>query len=136
MTTATPGAEADKPAGGQPARHRFPALWPGALGMLFLLLAIIPTMPDEYYTALRYVVCGLSAAMMVLAVYCRRWEWIVPFVLLAALFNPIRWPGVGLKLWQLADLGGALLFLFAAYFIYPKPKKTAASAAAPPETPR
>jgi len=133
MTAAAPGTEPKKVVGVRAQEHTFPALWPGAAGILFLLLAVVPTLPGEYFTALRYIVCGLSAVMIVLAGYCRRWEWIVPFLLLAAVFNPIHWPGFGVGYWQLADVAGALLFLLAAYFIYPKrkaPEKALTSQAA------
>jgi hypothetical protein len=124
MAAATSATESTKVAGGPTQEHRFPAIWPGALGILFLLLAVVPTLPNEYFTVLRYIVCGLSAVMILLAGQCRRWEWIVPFLLLAALFNPIHWPGFGLRYWQLADGAGALLFLLGSYFLYPKPKAT------------
>ena len=139
MAADTPGAgqkagiQAKKAPGTPADRHRFPASWPGAAGILFLLFAVIPTLPSEYFTALRYLVCGLSAVMIVLAWYCRRWAWIAPFLLLAAVFNPIHWPGFGVKYWQLADVAGALLFLVGAYFIYPKrkaPEKAPAAQAA------
>jgi len=122
MTAGAPGTGPKKVTGAFAQEHRFPALWPGAVGILFLLFAVIPTLPSGYYTMLRYIVCALSAVMIVLAGYCHRWEWILPFLFLAAVFNPVRWPGFSLRYWQLADIAGALLFLLAAYFIYPKRK--------------
>ena len=67
--------------------------------------------------------------MMVLAGRCRRWWWILPFVLLALMFNPIRQPSLGTRLrWQLVDFAGAVLFMLGAYFIYPKPKQQSTKA--------
>ena len=127
---ATAGASKKEPTAGEPAtdEHGFPGLWPGALGMLFLLLAVLPTMPEKYYEwGLPFIVPGLSVVMMVLAVRCRRWWWIVPFVLLVALFNPIKQPSLGSRgLWVMVDVAGSALFLLGAYFIYPKPRTTGA----------
>ncbi len=125
MTAAKP-AQVSPPAGTEPpAEHSFPALWPAAFGLLILLLAILPTLPEEYYEwFLPFAVPGLSVVMMVLAGRCRRWWWILPFVLLALMFNPIRQPSLGTRArWQLVDFAGAVLFLLGAYFIYPKPKR-------------
>ena len=122
---AATGPSRKEPSSGGPAapRHRFPALWPGALGMLFLLVAVLPTMPDGYYEwGLPFIVPGLSVVMMVLAVRCRRWVWMVPFVLLVVLFNPIKQPGLGSRpMWVMVDVAGSVLFLLGAYFVYPKP---------------
>ena len=111
-------------------RHSFPAIWPGALGALILLVAIFPTMPEDYYDYfLPFAVGGLGAVMIVIAVRCRRWWWIAPFIVLALFFNPIPLlkPGLGSRfLWQLADFAGAVLFLLGAYFIYPKPGRVKA----------
>lgn len=111
----------DSKAASSADENSFPALWPGAVGMLFLLVAVLPTLPGEYYDyVLPWVVLVLCSAMMVLAVKCRRWGWVAPFVLLAGLFNPIHRPTMGLNAWRLADVLGAMLFLAGAYFIYPK----------------
>ena len=110
-------------------RHSFPAIWPGALGALILLVAILPRMPEDYYDYfLPFAVGGLGAVMIVIAVRCRRWWWIAPFVFLGLVFNPgpLLKPSLGLTLWRLADFAGAVIFLSAAYFIYPKPGRVKA----------
>jgi hypothetical protein len=123
MAAPTSGTEPKKTVSGATQKHRFPAIWPGALGTLLLFLAV-PKMPSEYYDyVLPVSVVGLSAVMVLLAVACRRWVWVLPFVRLSSFFNPIHRPGLGSVFeWQLADVVGALLFLVGAYFIYPKPK--------------
>lgn len=134
MTLHAPSAQPGARGSGSPTsrRHSFPAVWPGAVGMLLLLVALLPTLPGEYYDyVLPVAVLGLSAAMVVLAVRCRRWGWVVPFVVLAGVFNPIRRPTMALTAWRLADVAGAVLFLVAAYFIYPKVRPPAEGAGSP-----
>lgn len=135
MTAATAGTETKKPVGGPREKHRFPALWPGTLGMLLLFLAV-PKMPSEYYDyVLPFSVVPLSAVMVLLALGYRRWGWVLPFLVVGAFFNPIRRPGLAsVSQWQMADVAGALLFLLGSYFIYPKRKAPEKAPAA--QTPR
>ena len=107
--------------------HRFPALLPGAVGMLILLISVFPTAGDihkHYYARIMpAVVLVLSIIMITLAVRCRRWVWVLPFVLVVAFFNPtylLRLDAGAEMGWQVADILAATCFLLGAYFIYPK----------------
>ena len=81
-------AEPRQDAGG----HSFPALLPGAVGMLILLISVFPTAGDvhkHYYDRIMpAIVLALSIIMIALAIRCRRWVWVLPFVLVVAFFTP------------------------------------------------
>jgi len=120
-------------------KHSFPALWPGALGMLILLISVFPTAGDihkHYYDyILPTVVLVLSVVMVVLACRCRRWAWVLPFVVLVVFFNPVWRPSLGThRAWAMADFAGAVLFLLGAYFVYPKPRTPQEEAGTPPRS--
>lgn len=63
---------------------------PSLIASALLLIALINSQPDSYYTLLRIVVCGV-AALIVLALYRSGqqtpWLWVVGFI--ALLYNPI-----------------------------------------------
>ena len=107
--------------------HSFPALLPGAVGMLILLVSVFPTAGDihkHYYDRIMpAIVLVLSIIMIALAIRCRQWVWVLPFVLVVAFFNPtyrLRLDAGAETGWQVADILAAACFLLGAYFIYPK----------------
>jgi len=106
-------------------QYSFPAIWPGAVGMVILLVSVLPTMGGiKYYYdyILPTAVLVLSVVMIVLAVRCRRWFWIPAFVVVVLFFNPVWRLDAGAELgWSLADVAGAVVFFLGAYFISPRP---------------
>jgi len=107
--------------------HSFPALVPGAVATLILLISVFPTaggLHKHYYDRIMpAIVLVLSIVMIALAIRCRRWVWVLPFVLVVAFFNPtylLRLDAGAETGWQVADILAAVCFLLGAYFIYPK----------------
>jgi len=85
-----------------------------ASGVL-LLLGILNIWPYEYYTVLRWVVCGV--AIFNATVFQRQklagWAWV--FGALAFLFNPLFPVHLNKSSWVGIDLISAIIFFLAAY---------------------
>jgi hypothetical protein len=78
---------------------------------VLLLLALAP-MPYDYYTMLRFVVCGASGylAWRHFAVI-KLHPWTVGLIAMAILFNPIIPIRFSRGIWAAIDVGCALVFL-------------------------
>jgi hypothetical protein len=71
-----------------PKRLRRTALVPAIVAIiaLFVGLALLGT---DTYTVIRFVVSILALIIVVFAWQARHWWWIVPFVAIAVLWNPV-----------------------------------------------
>jgi len=86
--------------------HFIPSLIAGAI-----LLAALGDWPYGYYIFLRFVVCGVSIYIAIMAYEWKRsWvSWI--FGAIAILFNPIIPIHLTREIWQRIDIGCAILFM-------------------------
>lgn len=77
---------------------------------VLLVLALAP-MPYDYYTLLRFVVCGASGYLA-----WRHFEavglqiWTIVFIVMAILFNPIAPIRLSRGMWAFIDVTCAILF--------------------------
>lgn len=96
-----------------------PHLIPAIIAALMLLGALAPW-PYGYYQVLRFVVCGVSIYVAVIAYDWQKiWvTWLFGFV--AVLFNPLISIHLPRELWQPIDVICALLFVVIV-FIMKKP---------------
>ncbi len=79
---------------------------------LMMCVAVIPNLPQVFFTLLRWVVCGAAAyAAYRLRLNPKLSRHFVPLVIVAALFNPLVPAPLTLLLWLLLDLAGAVYFL-------------------------
>ncbi len=92
------------------------ALAPGILAAVVLLMT--PLMIDsEWFTVVRYVVTILAAIVAWFAVQARHWWWLIAFVPIVVLWNPV-WPlALSGQLWLGAQFLAALAFLAAGLLI-------------------
>ena len=79
---------------------------------LMLCVAVIPTLPQVYYTLLRWVVCGASAyaALKLKNSPTLRAHFILLWIV-AVLFNPLILVHLTRLIWLIIDLFGAVYFL-------------------------
>src|SRR5262245_19249729 len=94
--------------------------------MLFLAL---PELPYEYYTLLRFVVCGTTAYGAYFASTQKKSAWAWAFGIIAVLFNPFIPFHLGRYMWQVVDVVVALLLVVSLRFLR-EPKTPAAHAQA------
>ena len=92
--------------------------WPLSIMKLitiFALLLALAHWPYAYYQLLRWAVCGIAAfsAYQEYKQQKRLWMWI--FVGLAVLFNPIVPIHFTRDVWQIFDVGGAVIILLSFY---------------------
>jgi len=87
-----------------------------------LLLIALDRLPYDFYTLLRFVVCGVTAYGAYLALELKRKEWMWSFGIVAVLFNPIVPIHLRKDTWAFIDVGVAI-FLFVSIFLF-KDKKT------------
>lgn len=99
--------------------EKHPLLIPALIAALMLLGALAPW-PYGYYQLLRFVVCGVSIYVAVIAYDWQKiWAtWLFGFV--AVLFNPLVSIHLSREIWQPIDAGCALLF-FVIAFVLKKP---------------
>jgi hypothetical protein len=71
-----------------PQRSRRTALAPAILAVigLFVGLALLGT---DAYTVIRFVVSIMALIIVVFSWQARQWWWIIPFVAIAVLWNPV-----------------------------------------------
>ena len=81
------------------------------------LLAALGDWPYGYYQLLRFIVCGVSAYVAVIAYgWKRQWAtWL--FGAMAVLFNPLAPIHLSRDLWQPIDFACALLFVAVAFVL-------------------
>ena len=96
--------------------HQRNALAPGILAAVVLIFApfVIET---EWFTLVQYVVTILAAIVAWFAVQARHWWWLIVFVPIVVLWNPV-WPfALGGQLWLAAQFVAAAAFIAAGVLI-------------------
>ena len=88
---------------------------------IVLLFWALDRHPYGYYTFLRLVVCGVTAYSAYFAVGINKNGWAWTFGAIAFLFNPIIPMHLTRDIWQIIDVGVAIL-LFVSLFLLKKPK--------------
>ncbi len=96
--------------------ERRPHVIPAIIAAVMLLAAVAP-LPYGYYQFLRWVICGISIFIAVEAYnWGKKWAaWL--FGPIAVLFNPLIPIHLTKEIWQLIDLGCALLFSLSLLFL-------------------
>ena len=82
-----------------------------------LLFWALDKHPYDYYTILRWIVCGISLYSAHLSYNMKKMEWIYIFGGIAILFNPIIPVHFTQPTWKLIDFVTGLVFLISIYFI-------------------
>jgi len=95
---------------GKSVLEKRPHLIPAIIAAIMLLLALAPW-PYGYYQLLRFVVCGVSAYVALMAYSWQKiWAtWLFGFI--AVLFNPLILIHLSRELWQAIDLICGIIFL-------------------------
>ena len=92
------------------------ALAPGILGAVVLLFAPF-AVDTEWFTLVQYLVAILAAIVAWFALQARHWWWLVVFVPIVVLWNPV-WPfDFSGQLWLAAQFIAAAAFLLAGVLI-------------------
>jgi hypothetical protein len=86
-----------------------------------LLNALLPQ-TNEYFVILRFAVCFTSAYLIYVAIATKNYAWIVPFLFLIALFNPIILPAIRRNIWNIIDVATAAGLTLSIFFINEKLK--------------
>jgi hypothetical protein len=81
------------------------------LGVAVLLLLALRQNSYDFYTILRWVVCGVSAYSAHVEFSSKRTDWGWTFVVVAVTFNPISPVRLSRDTWEWINAGAALLFL-------------------------
>ena len=100
------------PAPRYPVTVRRDALAPGLLGAV-ALLAGLALIASDTFQIIRFAAAILALIVVVFAVQARHWWWVPVLAAVAVLWNPVvplPFAGQG---WQLAQLGGAAVFIAA-----------------------
>jgi outer membrane protein assembly factor BamB len=87
-----------------------------------MLFVGIGSWPYQYYVALRIVVFAVSVYSTFLAYYYRKNFAVLPFVVIAVLFNPLFPISLSRNLWLVLDIVSGLLFL-SSIFIFRRSKQ-------------
>ena len=94
--------------------------WLSIVVGVLLLLGIPTGWPYNYYTILRWIVCGVSIFNAVEFSKSKLTGWILVFGALAFLFNPIFPVYLNKSSWVGIDLISAIVFFISAYSIKSK----------------
>lgn len=89
--------------------------WPSIIAGILLLLGILNGWPYDYYTILRWVVCGAAIFNAVGFYKSKLTGWVFVFGALAFLFNPLFPVYLNKSSWVGIDLIAAIVFFLAAY---------------------
>ena len=94
-----------------------------AIAMLMLIIAV-NELPYDYYTILRWVVCGISSYLAYKYYESNKntWTWI--FGVIAVIFNPILPVHLKKETWQIIDIGVAILFFISMWIEHSKVELT------------
>jgi len=85
-----------------------------ASALLFWALA---NHPYDYYTILRWVVCGVAAFSTYVSYEINKKEWTWIFGIIALLFNPIITTHLSREMWAYIDIITGIIFLLSIKFI-------------------
>ncbi|HWK20352.1 MAG TPA: DUF6804 family protein [Microbacteriaceae bacterium] len=99
----------------EPAYQRN-ALAPGLLAAVVLMAGLL-LIGNEWFTAIRYVVAILALIIAWFAVQARQWWWLLAFIPIAVLWNPIYPFDFGGTPWLAAQVFGAGVFVIAGILI-------------------
>ena len=92
------------------------ALAPGILAAVVLLFSPL-ILETEWFTLVQYIVTILAAIVAWFAVQARHWWWLIVFVPIVVLWNPV-WPfALGGQLWLAAQFVAAAAFIAAGVLI-------------------
>lgn len=91
-------------------KHSIPRLAASASAVL-LALSVLPILPNVYYLILTYVVGITSVVMIVRAQETRSQRWMMTWIVIAVLYNPITPLRLPPPLYQLLNLICATLFV-------------------------
>ena len=81
-----------------------------------LLLLALPSGWDYFfYILLRWIICGSSIYMAWQAYRMKVNAWLVPFTIIAVLFNPLLPVYLSKEMWALFDISAAVVFFAAAF---------------------
>jgi hypothetical protein len=82
------------------------------IAALMLCIAVIPTLPQGYYTLLRFMVCGAAAyAAFQLKHSPSLSGHFIPLLIVAVLYNPLMPVYLTPLIWLVIHLAGAVYFL-------------------------
>lgn len=70
----------------------------------------------DYYTLLRWVVCGVSVLTVVRALDAHQTGWVLAFIIVALLFNPVIPVHLKRETWAFLDIGIAVFLLVSIVF--------------------
>lgn len=96
--------------------------WLSIISGVLLLLGILNIWPYDYYIILRWIVCGVAIFNAVGFSKSKLTGWMLVFVALAFLFNPLFPVYLNKSSWVGIDLISAIVFFLSAYSIRQKPK--------------
>ena len=82
-----------------------------------LLLVALTKQPYDFYTILRIVTCFTSAFLIYVAVTTKNYVWIVVFLFVIILFNPIIKVPIKRETWAVIDVVIAVLVLGSIFFV-------------------
>lgn len=89
--------------------------WPSIISGILLLLGILNIWPYDYYIILRWVVCGVAIFNAIGFSKLQLTGWVLVFVALAFLFNPLFPVYLNKSSWVGIDLISAVLFVISVY---------------------
>jgi hypothetical protein len=89
--------------------------WPSIISGVLLLLGILNIWPYDYYTILRWVVCGVAIFNAIGFSKSELTGWVLVFISLAFLFNPLFPVYLNKSSWVGIDLISAIVFFLSAY---------------------
>ncbi|MFC1780922.1 DUF6804 family protein [Planctomycetota bacterium] len=92
-----------------------PHLIPCVVTGLMLFLALGTWWTYQYYTVQRIVVFAVSVFMVLVAINWKKWPVMLPFIVMAVLFNPISPLSLDINLWRAIDIPGGILFIVSAF---------------------
>jgi hypothetical protein len=76
--------------------------------------------PYDYYTILRWVVCGVAVYVAWTAANIEKVGWAWTYGIMAALFNPIIPVHLSRDTWAVIDLAGAVLMVISIFTVRPE----------------
>jgi len=94
--------------------------WPSIFSGVLLLLGILNIWPYDYYTILRWVVCGTAIFNAIGFSKSKLTGWVFVFGTLAFLFNPLFPVYLNKSSWVGIDLVAAIVFFLAAFSVKSK----------------
>ena len=91
--------------------------WPSIVSGVLLLLGILNIWPYDYYIILRWIVCGVAIFNAIGFSKSQLKGWVLVFLALAFLFNPLFPVHMNKSSWVGIDLVAAIVFFLSAYSI-------------------